>query len=124
VAADVDDARLVLSALWVSLMLTYLLGDVMRIFAGDFTPGRIDGEEASAWMWVLAALVMLIPIAMVVLSLTVPLPAARWMQLVAAGFLILFNIAGLPYPGAYDNMLIGVSFIINGATIWYAWTWG
>ena len=30
------DLRIILSALWVALMLTYLLGDVMRIFAGDF----------------------------------------------------------------------------------------
>jgi hypothetical protein len=26
--------------MWVALMLTYLLGDVLRIFAGDFKPAR------------------------------------------------------------------------------------
>ena len=30
------DTRIVLSGLWVALMVTYLLGDVLRIFAGDF----------------------------------------------------------------------------------------
>lgn len=28
------DTRIILSGLWVALMLTYLLGDVLRIFAG------------------------------------------------------------------------------------------
>lgn len=118
-----EDTRIILAALWVALMLTYLLGDVLRIFAGDFRAGEIDGQEASQWMWMLAALVMLIPIAMVVLSLTIGYPVIRWISIVAAAFLVLFNIAGLPFPSAYDNFLIAVGFVINGVTIWYAWTW-
>ena len=117
------DVRIVLSGLWISLMLTYLLGDVMRIFAGDFDAGEIDGTEANQWVWVVAAAVMLIPIAMVVLSLTVPYPAIKWTSIAAAGFLALFNLAGLPYDGLYDNVLIVVGLIINGLIVWYAWTW-
>lgn len=104
-------------------MLTYLLGDVLRIFAGDFTSGEIDGEPATQWMWLLAAAFMLIPIVMLVLTLTVAYPSIKWISIVAAVFVILFNLAGLPYPGAYDNALIGVGFVINGVTIYYAWTW-
>jgi hypothetical protein len=118
-----DATRIILSGLWVALMLTYLLGDVLRIFAGDFQAGRIGGEEGSSWMWVLAALVMLIPIAMVVLSMTAPYPAIRWVSIVASGFLVVFNLAGLPYPGIYDNLLIGVGFVANALIIYYAWTW-
>ena len=118
-----DDVRIILSGIWVATMLTYLLGDVLRIFSGDFTPGEIDGQKAAPWMWMVAALMMLIPIVMVVLSLTVPYPAIRWTSLIAAVFLVLFNIAGLPYPGAYDNFLMAVGFVFNAAVIWYAWTW-
>lgn len=118
-----EKARVVLSSLWVALMLTYLLGDVLRIFAGDFVPGEMDGKKAASWVWIVAAVVMLIPIVMVVLSLTVPYPAIRWVTIVAAVFLVLFNLVGLPYEGAYDNFLIGVSLVGNGVTIWYAWTW-
>lgn len=39
------NANIVLSATWVALMLTYLLGDVLRIFAGDFRPGTIGGAQ-------------------------------------------------------------------------------
>lgn len=117
------EVRFILSGLWVALMLTYLLGDVLRIFAGDFTAGEIDGAEATQWMWVLAAAMMLIPIVMVVLSLTVAYPAIRWVSIVAALFLVLFNLAGLPYDGLYDNFLIVVGFVFNGLIVWYAWTW-
>ena len=34
------DVRITLSGLWIAVMLTFLLGDVLRIFAGDITPGR------------------------------------------------------------------------------------
>jgi hypothetical protein len=119
----VEDVRIILAGLWVALMLTYLLGDVLRIFAGDFTSGEMGGEPASQWMWFLAAVVMLIPIVMIVLSLTMAYPAIRWVSLVASAFLVIFNLVGLPYPSAYDNFLIVVGFVFNGLIIWYAWRW-
>ncbi len=118
-----NEVRIILSGLWVALMLTYLLGDVLRVFAGDFKPGEIDGTKANQWMWLLAAVVMLIPIAMVVLSLTLPYPAIRWVSIVTAVLLVLFNLAGLPYDGLYDNFLIAAGFVFNGLIVWYAWTW-
>ena len=117
------DVRIVLSGLWVAMMLTYLLGDVLRIFAGDFTAGEMDGQKATQAVWIAAALVMLIPIFMVVLSLTVGYPAIRWVNIVVALFLVVFNLVGLPYPSAYDNFLIVVSFVFNGLIVWYAWSW-
>lgn len=117
------DVRIVLSALWTALMLVFLLGDVLRIFAGDFTAGELAGRETHSWMWLMIAAIMLIPITMIVLSLTVPYPAIRWVSIVAAVFWILFNLAGLPYKGAYDNFLIGVSFVVCGLIVWYAWGW-
>lgn len=117
------DVRIILSGLWIAIMLTYLLGDVLRVFAGDFTPGKLDGQEATQWMWFMAALLMLVPIVMVVLSLIVAYPAIRWISIVASVLLVIFNLAGLPYEGFYDNFLIVVSFVFNGLVVWYAWTW-
>ena len=50
-----DPTRIVLAGAWVSLMLIYLLGDVLRLFAGDHEPGKIDGKPAAGWMWTTAA---------------------------------------------------------------------
>jgi hypothetical protein len=119
-----DEVRIKLAALWVALMLIYLLGDVLRIFAGDFEPGRLmGGMQPTQGMWLLIAVIMLIPIVMIVLTLTLRYPAIRWVNIIVAIFLVVFNLAGLPYPGAYDNFLIVVSFGVNALTIWYAWKW-
>ncbi|MBM3122338.1 MAG: hypothetical protein FJZ97_09160 [Chloroflexi bacterium] len=118
------DTRIVLSGLWVALMLTYLLGDVLRVFAGDFEPGKLaNGFQATQATWLLIATIMLVPIILVVLTLTLPYPAVRTVNLIAALLLIVFNAIGLPYKGAYDNFLIGVSFLFNLLTVWYAWKW-
>jgi hypothetical protein len=45
------DVRMKLSALWVALMLTYLLGDVLRIFSGDFTAGEMGGMQVRDCTW-------------------------------------------------------------------------
>jgi hypothetical protein len=117
------DVRIILSGLWVAVMLTYLLGDVLRVFAGHVTPGEIGGKQASQGMWLGIAVIMLIPIVMVVLSLTLPYPAIGWVNIVVAGLVVVFNLAGLPYVGRYDNFLIIVSIVFNALTAWYAWTW-
>ena len=119
------EVRIILSGLWAALMLTYLLGDVLRIFAGDFEAGQMGGGvQASQAMYFGAAILMLIPIVMVVLSLTLKYPAIRWVTIIAAVILFLFNLVGLPtYAGAYDKFLIIVSLVFNGLTVWYAWKW-
>jgi hypothetical protein len=60
-----ETIQIKLAALWTCLMLTYLLGDVLRIFSGDFKPGEIMGQRMSQGLWLGIAAVMLIPILMV-----------------------------------------------------------
>ena len=118
------DTRITLAGLWIAVMLTYLLGDVLRIFAGDSEAGKIAGGfQPTQAMWLLIAVIMLVPIVMIVLTLTLPYPAIRWVNIIVAIFVVLFNLVGLPYKGAYDNFLIVVSFVFNALTIWYAWKW-
>jgi len=119
-----EDVKLILSALWVATMLTYLLGDVLRIFSGDFVAGEISGMKATQQMWILAAILMLIPIVMVLLSMTLPYPMNRWVNIIAAVLLFGVNLIGVPgYPGVYDKFLIIVSLGFNALTVWYAWNW-
>ena len=117
------DTRIVLSGLWVAAMLTGLLGDVLRIFAGDFKAGEIMGKQPTQGIWLFIAVIMLIPIVMVVLTLTLKYPAVRWANIIAAAFWVVFNLAGLPYKGAYDNFLIFVIMVFNALTVWNAWKW-
>jgi hypothetical protein len=120
----IADIQLKLSALWVALMLTYLLGDVLRFYSGDFKPGIIGGVAMTQAMWLGVAIVMAIPIVMVFLSLVLDPPANRWLNLVAAFGLFAFNLVGLPtYPGVYDKVLIGLGLVFNALTVAFAVRW-
>ena len=118
------DEQIILSALWIALMLTYLLGDVLRIFSGDSTSGKMGEVKFTQGMWLGIAILMVIPILMVVLSLILPHPINRWVNIIVASFFFLFNLVGLPtYPSAYDKFLIVVGLGFNVLTVWYAWNW-
>jgi hypothetical protein len=118
------DTRILLSGVWVALMLTYLLGDVLRIFSGDFKAGEIMGMQSTQAIWFAAAILMLIPIVMVVLTLTLQYPAIRWVSIVAAIILVGYNLIGLPtYSSSYDKFLLVVGLVFNVLTVWYAWKW-
>jgi hypothetical protein len=118
------ETRIILSILWMALMLTYLLGDVLRIFSGDFKAGEIGGMQVTQPMWLGIAMLMVTPIVMIVLSLTLPQPVNRWTNIIVASFFFVFNLMGLPtYPSAYDKFLIVVGLGFNVLSIWYAWNW-
>lgn len=119
-----EPIRIKLSGLWVALMLTYLLGDVLRIFSGDFAAGEVSGLEITQTMYLGMAVLMVIPILMVFLSLTLPPKANRWANIILAIFFFIFNLIGLPtYPSAYDQFLIVVGLVFNLLTVLYAWKW-
>jgi hypothetical protein len=118
------DVQIKLSAIWVALMLTYLLGDVLRIFSGDFEAGNIGGMQVTQKMYLGMAVLMVVPIVMVFLSLILKFPANRWVNIVVAIVFFVFNLIGLPtYPSAYDKFLIVVGLVFNVLTVWYAWKW-
>lgn len=118
------DVQIKLAALWAALMLTYLLGDVLRIFSGDFKAGEIGGVRVTQAMWLGIAALMVLPIVMLVLTLMLPQPVNRWANIVVAAGFFLFNLAGLPtYPSAYDKFLIVVGLVFNVVTVWIAWKW-
>jgi hypothetical protein len=122
--SEMEDVQIKLAALWIALMLTYLLGDVLRFFSGDFKAGEIGGMQISQTMYLGLAVLMLIPIVMILLSLTLNRPVNRWANIIVPIFFFVFNLIGLPtYPSAYDKFLIIVGLVFNGLTVWLAWKW-
>ena len=119
-----EEIKIKLSGIWVALMLTYLLGDVLRIFSGDFSAGAIGEMQISQGMYLGLAIIMVMPILMVFLSLMLKRKANRWANIIVAVFFFLFNAVGLPtYPSVYDQFLIVVGLVFNVLTVWYAWKW-
>ncbi len=119
-----EDVRIILSASWIAVMLTYLLGDVLRIYPGDFKQGEIAGRPVTQKLLLGIAILMAVPILMVFLSLTLSYPLNRWANIIAPLVFLGFNLIGLPtYPSAYNRFLIIVGLGFNVLTIWYAWQW-
>jgi len=89
-------------------MLTYLLGDVLRIYSGDIAAGKMGKVQFTQGMWLGIAVLMLIPILMVMLSLILPQPVNRWANIIAASFFFLFKSrwTGPPTLQPYDKFLI------------------
>jgi hypothetical protein len=117
------DNRIILSGTWITVMLIYLLGDVLRIYSGDFAR-MAEEQQASSTKWLFAAIIMLIPILMVFMSLVLPQSVNRGANIVVAVGFFLFILLDLrSYPSAYDKFLLIVSMIFNSVTVWYAWNW-
>jgi len=120
----VERSRLLLFGLWIALMFTYVVGDVLRVFAGDFEPGEIAGISVGDSMFLVAAIIMLIPIAMIVLSLVLPRNLCRWSSIVVSILFLAFNAVGLPgYPSFFDQFLVIVGLLINLIILWVSWSW-
>ncbi len=125
-ARILEDVQIKLSALWVALMFIWQQGDVLRLYSGDFiSRDDIGGKLISQEMlWLVSAIIMIVPGAMVFLSLTLKYKVNRWANIILAIFFFSFNLAGLPtYSSAYDQFLIIVSLVFNVLTVWYAWKW-
>jgi cytochrome bd-type quinol oxidase subunit 2 len=119
-----EQTRIKLSALWVCLMLTYLLGDVLRIFSGDFSAGEVIGMEISPALMLAMAVLMVIPVVMVLLTLVLKQAVNRWANIILSIFFFVFNAIGLPtYPSLYDQFLIVVGLVFNLVIVWISWKW-
>jgi hypothetical protein len=120
-----EDVRIILSAIWAALMLSYLLGDVLRIYSGDYQKmAAKTGVTFTGKMWLGISMLMVIPCIMVVLTLTLDYSLSRWANIAVAVFFFGFNLIGLPtYPSAYDKFLNVVGLGFNVMTVWYAWNW-
>jgi hypothetical protein len=119
-----SDKNILLAGIWTIVMLIYLLGDVLRIFAGDFIPGQIGDEPATQGAMLFIAILMLIPILMIFVSLTAAQPFNRWVNIIVAlGFMVFILASLYSFPGHYDKFLLLVSVGFNALTIWHAWHW-
>lgn len=115
--------KLKLAAVWIALMFTYLLGDVLRIYSGD-SERVADDMRIGSGGWLGAAVIMTIPIVMIVLSLFLNGQVNRRTNIAVAAALLALNASSIhTYPGIYDRYLLAVSLAFNALTIRQAWKW-
>ena len=123
-----ESIRIKLSALWISRMLVGFLGDVLRYLEPgmleQLSTGEVDGMRMTQGLFFVSAIMMVLPIAMVFLSLTLKYRVNRLINIILAIFIFCLDAVGIfTYAYAYAVFLIAVGLVFNILTVYYAWTW-
>jgi hypothetical protein len=120
------DRRARLSLLWVFVMLNLLLADVLSFLSADTLKEVLAGHAGqiviTPGFLLLAAALTEVPIAMVVLCLVLPQRAARWANVIAGLFTIVY-IWGLGSATPHYVFIAGVETLGCLLIVWSAWTW-
>ena len=124
-----EDVRIIISALWVSVMFLYVYGDLKSLYKPGLIEGIIAGKAGEikiTQVFLLgSAILMAIPALMVVLSLTVAYPAIRWTNIVLGILYSVVMIVTMLMSGTWAYYIFfGIVEVVLTATIaWTAWNW-
>ena len=120
------DERARLSLLWVFVMLNMVYADILTFMTADVLRQFLEGHAGSIHITpgflLLAAVMTEVPIAMVVLTLVLPHGAARWANLGAALFTVVY-IIGLGSATPHYLFIAGIETLGCALIAWQAWTW-
>ncbi len=124
-----EDVRLILSALWVSVMFLYVYGDLKSFFKPGLIEGIIAGKageiKITQAFLLGSAILMTIPALMIILSLTVAFPVIRWANIVLGILYSVVMIVTMLMSGTWAYYIFyGIVEVVLTATIaWTAWNW-
>ena len=124
-----EDVQITISALWVAVMLSSLMGDVLRFYEPgiikQIIAGEVEGMQQTRKGLLLSAITMVIPIVMVVLSLTLNYNANRWANIILSIFFFGFTLIWLLVkpPPAYKIFLGSVGLVSNALIVLYVYLW-
>jgi len=120
--------KMMLSALWVTLMFLYIYADILSLYR----PGKVEAVMAGQMgpfpvtqaSLLQASILMLIPAVMVFLSLALKPGAARWANIVLGVVYTAVNIGNLVGETWTFYLLYGiVEMAITLLIVGYAWRW-
>ncbi|MES2064753.1 MAG: DUF6326 family protein [Bacteroidota bacterium] len=123
--------RIKLSALWVSLMLCYIYGDIFSLFVPSRIKGLMDGHmgvgATTPYKLLAAAILMTVPALMVFLSLVLKPKVSRVVNIIAGGIytiiMVLVVLISIDPWWIFYIYLGVVEIIITLLIIWQAWKW-
>jgi hypothetical protein len=123
--------KIKLSALWVSLMLFYIYGDIFSMFVPARLKGLLNGDMGTGattpYKLLAAAILMAIPALMVFLSLVLKPKVNRIVNIIAGAIYTIIMILVVYIsidPWWIFYIFLGiVEIIITLLIIWQAWKW-
>ena len=124
-----DAVMIKISALWVGVVLSAHMGDVLRFYEPgiikQIIAGEVEGLQMTHKGLLLSAIFMVIPSVMVFLSLTLNYNANHWANIIFSIFFFGFTLIWLLVkpPAAYKILLGIIGLVCNALIVWYAWMW-
>ena len=124
-----EDVRIIISALWVSVMFLYVYGDLKSLYKPGLIEGIIAGKageiKITQAFLLGSAILMTIPALMIILSLTVAFPVIRWANIVLGILYSVVMIVTMLMSGTWAYYIFyGIVEVVLTATIaWTAWNW-
>ena len=120
------DMKAKLSTLWIFILLNVLFADIHGFFKPGFLEeimtGFVGGVQMTEGLFLLAAIQLEIPIAMVLLSRVLKYRVNRWANIISGVTTIAIFIGNLSTD--LDKIFVGTIVIVALLLIiWYAWKW-
>lgn len=115
-----------LSALWTTVVLCYIYGDLFAFFRQSTLTDIVTGKAGFMGTQnglLGAAVSVVIPSVMVFLSFALAPPVSRWANLILGAAYTVIIVATMPGAWMFYVFLGAVEAILTLLIVWYAWTW-
>lgn len=123
------NSRLILSALWTSVMFCYIYGDYFELYVPGKTEGLLNGQNMlnSPLKLFITTFILTVPALMITLCLTAKPKIARWLNISAGIFFTLFTLlVGIASISEWRVFYVFLSFvesILTAIVVFKAWNW-
>lgn len=122
------NVKIKLSALWIAMMLLYIYADILSLFSPgqveEMLAGKMGPFPVTQGSLLTASILMMIPAAMVFLSLTLKPAVNRWANIILGVLYTLVNISNLIGETWAYYILFGiVEIVITLLIVRSAWKW-
>lgn len=121
--------RIVLSALWTSIMFCYIYGDYFELYVPKKVEGLLNGQNMldSPFKLFTATIVLTIPALMIFLSLVLNPKTTKWLNIGVGIFFTLFTLlVGISSISEWRIFYVFLSFlesILTAIVVFKAWNW-
>lgn len=123
------NVKLMLSALWASVLFLYIYGDYFELYVPGKTEGLLNGQNMlnTPYKLLFATISLTLPSLMIFLSLMMPPKWNRIINISIGVFLTLFTLlVGVSSFTEWKTFYVMLSFlesIITSIIVWKAWHW-
>ena len=129
-----EDVKIKLAGLWYFFTVAWLISMTLMFYApgiiDEIRAGELMGEAITGEFLLVAAIFLLIPLLMAVLSLNLKDKINRWANIIVGIVFTVLSIASLIEALTLDlsiyafGLLMDISMVVAAALIiWYAWKW-